>query len=301
MTPTRRIALLTLWLAGALAWPAPAPAWGGKGHRLTALVAWELMSTPARARLQVLMGSTDLASISLYLDEHKDALEQRIKGSRGWHFDNRPACDRTAGKADYCPGGHCASVQLRRHFHVLVDPNRPAVDKRFALRVIAHVVGDIHQPLHAASHDDLGGNLVKLAGRGWMAGRQANLHGAWDNDFVRLTFSAGEFRNLPEREVARRLVRQITAEERAAWLKGRSAAWLEESHAIARKSAYGALPGFACGAETGGALTLGAEYIDAAVATVPKQIQRGGVRLAALLNRALSSRAASAGVWLDRP
>jgi S1/P1 Nuclease len=47
-----------------------------------------------------------------------------------------------------------------------VDPERVV-----ALKFILHFVGDVHQPLHAADHDDQGGNKVMVL---YEAGRSAH-------------------------------------------------------------------------------------------------------------------------------
>ena len=52
------------------------------------------------------------------------------------------------------------------------------VDKE--LRFLIHFLGDIHQPLHAATNADAGGNCVKVTG---FSG-SANLHSTWDTALV---------------------------------------------------------------------------------------------------------------------
>lgn len=264
-----------------------AAAWGAQGHRLTALIAYQLLSPSAQARVNAILGSNDLAGASLYLDIHRDELEQAIPGSKTWHYDNRPTCEPDVPRADYCAAGHCASAQLQRHYRVLADPRSPLARKRFALQVIAHLTGDIHQPLHAADHHDAGGNAIKLTGT-WNG--KANLHSVWDNDFVARAFASPDFDGQSESQIAAVMASQITAAQKQAWRQGPVTAWLQDSHAIAVNTAYGLLPGFACHGTNLDAMpvTLTDDYIDRSVGTVPEQLKKGGVRLAAILNRALS-------------
>jgi len=56
-----------------------------------------------------------------------------------------------------------------------------------------------------------------------------------------------------------------------------------ESHAVAAKVAYADVP-------PGGVPRLSEEYLTAAGPRIDEQLQRGGVRLAMLLNEALGSR-----------
>ena len=54
----------------------------------------------------------------------------------------------------------------------------PARERLMALAFLTHFVGDLHQPMHAGDHGDLGGNRV-AANYGVIGGR-ANFHGIWD-------------------------------------------------------------------------------------------------------------------------
>jgi S1/P1 Nuclease len=45
---------------------------------------------------------------------------------------------------------------------VLKSADAPRNEKRAALRFIAHLVGDIHQPLHAGFAEHRGGNSVDV-------------------------------------------------------------------------------------------------------------------------------------------
>jgi hypothetical protein len=153
-----------------------AVAWGSKGHRLVGLIARELLSPETSAAIETIMGSADLATFGLYLDDYKDRLAAEVPGSRAWHYDNIPICGRKP-HSEYCPNGSCASTQIARHREILADPHESKAHKQFAIWVLTHLIGDIHQPLHAADHDDRGGNMIQVR-LPW--GRNANLHGAWD-------------------------------------------------------------------------------------------------------------------------
>ncbi len=286
LRPLAASALLASLLGtGANAW-----AWGEQGHRITGLVAEKLLTANARAGLRALMGNTDLATMSLFMDRQKDSLEQRIPGSREWHYDDRPLCDRKAKRTDYGPDGHCASVQITRHYRQLIDQHSSRDERRLAVQVLVHLVGDVHQPLHASDHDDRGGNDVRVSftlPSGQQ--RQVNLHSAWDTDFVRAAFTTQD-----ERKIARQLVSNAGEATIRAMQKGAAAQWMAESYAIAQDGTYGKLPGFAC-SNDGGAVDFAAErlpldaaYVDNATSIVPKQLLRAGARIAYLLNRAFA-------------
>ena len=158
----------------------PAMAWGSKGHRIIGLLARELLLPETSTEIATIMGSADLATFGLYLDDYKDRLDVEVPGSRAWHYDNIPICGRKL-KSEYCPNGSCASTQLALHRDILASLQESKARKQFAIWVLTHLIADIHQPLHAADHDDRGGNMIRVR-LPW--GRNANLHGAWDTDFI---------------------------------------------------------------------------------------------------------------------
>lgn len=260
----------------------PVLAWGQKGHRLTGILARDLLTDEARANLKAIMDSDDLGSFTLHMDKQKMRLAETIPGSREWHYDDKPVCEPDVPKSEYCKDGNCASTQITRHYKILLDDHSTKPEKQFAIFVLSHLIGDIHQPLHAADNDDRGGNSVKVKLPGSNA-KKKNLHSAWDTDFVERLYKGKD-----ERAVARQLL-QDHKEMIPTWRKGREGAWIEESHQIAKDVVYGKLSGFACGAELGEErVELTDEYAEEANRIIPEQLVKAGVRMARLLNRALA-------------
>jgi hypothetical protein len=275
----RRLAALTLIVVLVLASAMPAGAWGPKGHRLVGEIARQLLSDDARSAIVGIMGSDDLARFALYLDDNKDDLDEAVPGSRDWHYDDVPVCG-TASYGQYCHHKNCASSQIPRHEKILADPHAAKKDRRFAVRVLTHLIGDIHQPLHAADNHDVGGNQVSVLLP--KAKKEAKLHGVWDGAFVNHLWGGKD-----EEQVATALIAQFK-EIAAKWQKGNAFRWIEESHRIAVETVYGKLPGFACGADLEDkTIKLPEAYVQAAVRLMPEQIAKGGFRLAYVLNRAL--------------
>ena len=95
---------------------------------------------------------------------------------------------------------------LARFTHTVRDPNASREQKALALEYILHIVGDVHQPLHAGNGDDRGGNDVKVR---WF-GDETNLHSVWDSKLI-------DSRNLSYTEYARWLGRDIDPSETIAW------------------------------------------------------------------------------------
>ena len=70
------------------------------------------------------------------------------------------------------------SAQIERNARLLADKSVPARERLMALAFLTHFVGDLHQPMHAGDHADLGGN--KVAANYGIIGGRTNLHSIWD-------------------------------------------------------------------------------------------------------------------------
>lgn len=177
--------VLPTWLAAlALSCASgPALAWGAKAHRIVAdLAARDL--TPA-TRLEVdglLAGEAEptLPGIANWPDELRERDAVRGRATATWHYLNFPRGQCAYDPARDCPGGDCVVAAIERQQAVLADTSRPPAERREALKFLVHLVADVHQPLHAAFADDLGGNLHQLQ----FEGEGTNLHAVWDRTLV---------------------------------------------------------------------------------------------------------------------
>ncbi len=270
-----------------LIFASPACAWGALGHRTIGAIADRLLSPQAHAAVAALLrddldslnGRDDgvtLEAVSTWADDIRGTPRARP----AWHYDNIPVCGR-ARRADYCPDGRCNTVQLERLIAVVSNPRTPLHERGVALKWIAHLVGDIHQPLHAADNDDRGGNDVAVILNGVRTRRRTDLHGVWDNDLVRLALHTRNTRRPPPNidalaAQAERLVRSRG--------QGNPESWTQDSHRLAIAVAY-RYPGFACHVRPAGVVVLDSDYQRAAESVVHDQLLLAGARLAGLLNQ----------------
>lgn len=259
--------------------PSHCLAWGTEGHQIVGKIAAEYLTDTTKSKIAVLLvgdldatgnpsGRTTLAQVGNWADEFRSTPAGRRTAP--WHFDNVPLC----GAAEYgkvCLDGNCASAQLERHLKILADKAAPIRVRNEALKWIVHLVGDIHQPLHAADNSDRGGNSVLVRGA-------PNLHAVWDVAVV-------------QNAATQRLLGQsMTTEQITEWQQGSVTSWMEDSHRMAETVVYAKLPsGWACNVVPQGRIDLGDGYFEAAAAPVAsQQLQKAGVRLAQLLNAALN-------------
>jgi len=264
-------------------------AWGPQGHRTVGAIADRLLTPAARAQVAELLaadldkfgnasGRTTLESVAVWADEIRGTPADEPR----WHYDDAPLCGG-APRESYCPGGQCNSAQLERLTAVLADSHADLRARNEALKWIVHLVGDIHQPLHAADNGDLGGNRVLVTLADVRVRGRVTLHGAWDSELVALALHTRS-RQQPPRDIdaLAREAGSLTAEAG----QGTPASWASESNQLARNVAY-QYPGFACGSVPVGLVVLDRDYQRAAVPIVRERLLLAGGRLANLLNETL--------------
>lgn len=277
--------------AAILVLTAPAAlAWGPQGHRTIGAIADRLLTPGAHAAVLRLLeddrdkfgepsGRTTLESVSEWADE----LHGTEAARPSWHYDDVPICG-SEEKARYCRDGQCNTEQLERLIGVLGDTRAAARERNEALKWVVHLVGDIHQPLHAADNRDRGGNLVPVALEGVRTRGRENLHRAWDNDLVQLALHARN-RQQPPRDIDALADEAANLEREVG--QGTPDSWARESNNLARNVAYH-YPGFACNSLPAGIVVLDAAYLDDAGVVVRERLLLAGARLANLLNRTLA-------------
>ena len=183
-------ALLTLAISPA------ALAWSALGHRMVGELAQRHISPTALAQVELLLaGEPDptLAGVADWADRLRDLDPERFKATSRWHYVNTPPgldCDYDAARD--CPGGNCVIGAIQAQRRILADRSQPLEARRDALKFIVHFVGDVHQPMHANNHDDLGGNRYQVslrtelqpeayARKHYVDGVMGtNLHSIWD-------------------------------------------------------------------------------------------------------------------------
>jgi hypothetical protein len=286
----RRVRLLAALLALAAAAGAPdAGAWGPQGHRTVGAIADRLLTPQAHAVVAQLLegdldkfgnpsGRTTLEAVSVWADEIKGTSAARPR----WHYDNMPVCG-SVPKRRYCPDGQCNTAQLERLIGVLADRRAAPRARNEALKWVVHLVGDIHQPLHAADNADRGGNDVQVVLAGVRTRGRESLHRAWDSELVRLALNTRNRQRPPADIDALALeARSLVADAG----QGTPASWASESNNLARNVAYH-FPGFACGRVPQRIVVLDAAYLKEAQGIVRERLLLAGGRLANLLNRVL--------------
>ena len=306
-----RLTVMTLLCLGA-GGSAPALAWDNFGHMVVAAVAWQHLTPTARTQATALLRlnpdyptwvngvATENQDVIAFLSAATwpDAIKreegyvndgERPEGPnanqnsgypdrdehRYWHYVDTPfSPDATALPPIPVPN---AATRIEDFRQLLADPTAPADLRSYDLAWLLHLVGDIHQPLHAVSRftrelpaGDLGGNRIRLCAPPC----RLNLHYFWDAALGYGTpiEALAAARGLPSPPPRR--IRDTRVQN-----------WVDESARIARRVVYQSPvgPGVGPYPPTPG-------YRAKARVVARRQIALAGRRLALLLNSALQPR-----------
>jgi hypothetical protein len=274
----------------------PAFGWWETGHRTVARIAAAHLTPAARIRIaRILNVPNDSGSIadalalgSTWADEIK-----KDTHTDNWHYIDLTLQDRREEMAKRCKDEDCVVARVRLFTAQLVSQK---ADGRWseldALRFLVHFVGDVHQPLHAISDADLGGNCEIIDPP---INEAKNVHAIWDGGIVN-ALEAGD------KELAIRIetyVGGLSGEERKEFSSGLIEDWTWESHELARKMIYARLQiptqpilfpkgcAEAPSEITGFKPLIDGLYIDNMKPVVRDQLAKAGLRLARVLNESL--------------
>ncbi len=253
--------------------PTSVLSWNALGHRLVAEIAYDQMTPHARQvfnsynhALDKVYKPQSWVNSAVWLDTLR---YQDVSWFSFMHYIDLPFSEDNSPLPT--PQESNAVWAIDKSTHTLTNRYATNFDKGIALRVLIHVVGDLHQPLHAATKisttlptGDRGGNLVILPHNPVAK----NLHAYWDKGAGLL----GQKKRYSPLQIKRQA---IQIEQRWACssllLDTKPIQWAQESHEIAINSAY--------------RLPIDNHYQHIAQQISEKRIALAGCRLGRLLNK----------------
>lgn len=233
--------------------------WGQKGHDVTASIAERHLTPAARAAVDSILDHRSMVYWANWLDNASHTPEYAY--TKTWHYKNIDEGVRYE-EAPANPAGDVVTA-IKAQMEKLSDSSTSKAEAELAMKILVHLVGDMHQPLHMGHATDLGGNRVKVR----YFGRDANLHGVWDTSLPESAhkWSFTEWADQIDR---------VDGDEAEAIVAGSVDDWAKES---ANTAAYVYM-------NTRSGDNLSYDEVAAWAPTIEVQFLRGGLRLAHLLN-----------------
>ena len=238
----------------------PSFGWGQKGHDVVAYIAECNLKPEVYQKVVKKLGDHSLVYYANWLDNASYSDQYRY--TKSWHYanvdegytyDTMPKNE----KGDVVTAINCIIAELK-------SGKLSAEQENVRLRMLIHLVGDIHCPMHAGHLSDRGGNSVIVK----FFDKETKLHSLWDTALV----EAAHKWSYTEWE--QQLNRYCTAECKAELSKGEATDWLNESHAIATEI-YKATPE---------KRKVSYDYIAYYAPVIEQRLLAGGLRLARILN-----------------
>ncbi|HEU4506771.1 MAG TPA: S1/P1 nuclease [Pyrinomonadaceae bacterium] len=284
------ILLKTIATLLVLTLPASAFAWGPTGHRVVAEIAQRHLTPAARKKVSQLLEGRTLADVANWPDELRS--DPRFDKYRPLHFATVKDGLSSYRDAEKAPCGDVV-VAIDAFTTFLRTGSREALyavkalsdktdgtgqgacnpqeteplSRAMALSFLAHLMGDLHQPLHVGG-TDLGGNLVNV---NWMNRWPTNLHSTWDDEMV-------DYERLDYKEYARFLDRASEADAKR-WLTGDTVSFADEAIAMRPK-----LYVFPDNSRQPAIHLISYKYVGAHRDRMREQLLKGGLRLGRVLN-----------------
>lgn len=238
-------------------------AWGANGHRIVGAIAEHHLDADAKQQVSTILAGHSMARVSTWADEMRSSSDTFWqKQASPWHYINIDSVEEFTHQ-HFSAKEHKHDVKdaytaILTAMKALRSPKTSQQQQQFYLRFLIHIIGDIHQPMHVGNAEDRGGNRIDVT----FFREQTNLHRLWDTDLV-------ESQKLSYSEYADFL---CCVDTKAINKDLDIKKWLIESHHLAQ-DIY---------ANTGEQVSY--DYLFTYRPVMEQQLQRAGVRLAAVLN-----------------
>jgi hypothetical protein len=244
--------------------PLQSMAWGTEGHRIAGLIASSYLTPKAREAIKAILGDESIALTSNWADFIKS--DPNFSYLSSWHYIDLDKAYSYPELQEYLNQDTKVDAYTKLNFLIAELKKRglSTENKLLYLRMLIHIVEDVHQPLHVGHTEDKGGNDIKVS---WYT-TQTNLHSVWDSQLI-------DFQQLSYTEYVNAINHTTTA-QRAEWQKAPISQWLFESNQIAEK-VYSEV-------KSGDTLNTYKYNFDH-IATLNGQLLKAGVRLAGILNQ----------------
>jgi hypothetical protein len=194
--------------------------WGKTGHRIVGEIAERQLSDDVKDIVYDILDGESLAVVSTWPDEMRSNPE--FDKFSHWHYVNLPL-DKEYPEVKHTKDNVVTIIE--RCVAILKSPSSDKEMKKFYLKYLVHLVGDLHQPMHTGRYEDYGGSKISLTFKGRKGSdNKTNLHVLWDTNLIDdFKMSYTEWSNHLQNKYRKEVVKQSNTLE-----------WTFESHWWAR-------------------------------------------------------------------
>lgn len=228
-------------------------AWGSKGHALVAEVAFNYMDENTKKKVLKYLDGMTIEDAANWMDDVKK--DHSYDYMKSYHYVNFEK-----GESVVETNGDNIIFQLNTTIKELQNKQNLSKEEiNLKIKILFHLIGDLHQPLHVGYGEDKGGNTVQIN----YNFKGTNLHSLWDSGII-------EYKNISLLDCLN--ANKYSVNEMRALQYIDVINWATDSREY--------LP-FVY--KTGGH-KINEDYVDASVQLIEYQILKAGIRLAGVLN-----------------
>lgn len=243
--------------------PLQSMAWGVLGHRIVGQIAESYLTVKTKGEIKKILGNESVAMSSNWMDFIKS--DNSFRYLSKWHYVNVAQGLTFSQLNALLKKDSSTNIYTKINFVTkeLQKKDTPLEKKKMYLRILIHLVGDVHQPMHCGRAEDSGGNDIKVK---WF-NKRLSLHSLWDSELIK-------FQQLSYTEYAN-AINFPTDYQVKTWQKDDLSKWVFESYQLSNE--------FYKKAESDS--SYGFKYNFDHVTTLNQQLLKAGVRLAGQLNK----------------
>jgi hypothetical protein len=248
-------ALITLaFLLTLLISPSKTFAWGKQGHGLVAEVAFNYLDENTKKEVLKYLDGMTIEDAANWMDDIKKDHSYDFMGAYHYvNFDIGATVEEKEG----------ANIIYQLDTTIKALQNKKNLSKEeinTKIKILFHLIGDLHQPLHVGYGDDKGGNTMQIN----FNSKGTNLHSLWDSGII-------EYKKITLTDCLN--VNKYSKKEIRTLQNINVVNWATDSRTY--------LPQVY---KTGGN-KINDDYVDSSVPIIENQILKAGIRLAGVLNQ----------------
>ena len=151
-------------------------AWGLTGHRVVGEVAQRHLTEMTNLKITKILEGASLAEVSNWMDEIKS--NHAYDSLRPWHYVSIPDNGTYETSSKNPDGDVIAGIEFI--MTALKKGELTSENEAKYIKILVHLIGDLHQPLHVGRAEDRGGNSIKVE---WFW-KSSNIHRVWDSQLI---------------------------------------------------------------------------------------------------------------------